>query len=183
MKLFVQLCDVWSMGVTLYSLVTGKVPWDGAGSIIGVQAAVRSEPLRFPEKPRLSDSLRDLISRMLAKDPARRMSLAEIKEHRWLTNNGEEPLPNEADNCRLPVTVTDEEVARVVTRVPKLDTLILIKTMLKQHSFQVIYLIFPIVAKNICKLSTYQNIETIQIYRNYSITRRFGLDLMYFFFR
>lgn len=125
------------MGVTLYSLVTGRVPWDGAGSIIGVQAAIRSEPLKFPEKPVLSDNLRELISRMLTKGPDERIVLSEIKDHAWLTNSGSEPLPSEADNCRLPVTVTDEEVERVVTTIPKLDTLILIKTMLKQHSFQV----------------------------------------------
>lgn len=125
------------MGVTLYCLVTGRIPWDGAGSIIGVQAAIRSEPLKFPEKPALSRNLRELISKMLAKDPAERITLSEMKEHVWLTNHGAEPLPIEADNCRLPVTVTDEEVERVVTRIPKLDTLILIKTMLKQHSFQV----------------------------------------------
>ncbi|XP_046590135.1 serine/threonine-protein kinase STE20 isoform X1 [Neodiprion lecontei] len=130
------LCDVWSMGVTLYSLVTGKVPWDGSGSIIGVQAAVRSEPLKFPEKPELSAKLKELITRMLEKEPSARIALRDIKIHPWVTNEGAEALPSEADNCRLPVTVTDEEVARVVTRVPKLDTLILIKTMLKQHSFQ-----------------------------------------------
>ncbi|XP_043250505.1 serine/threonine-protein kinase mph1 [Colletes gigas] len=130
------LCDVWSMGVTLYSLVTGKVPWDGAGSIIGVQAAIRTEPIKFPEKPALSDDLCDLISKMVAKNPVDRISLPDIKTHVWLTNHGAEPLPSEVDNCRLPVTVTDEEVERVVTRIPKLDTLILIKTMLKQHSFQ-----------------------------------------------
>lgn len=129
-------CDVWSMGITLYSLVTGRVPWDGAGSIIGVQAAIRSEPLKFPEKPRLSDDLRDLIVKMLEKKPCERISLQRLKEHDWLTNKGKDPLPSEADNCRLPVTVTDEEVERVVTKVPKLDTLILVKKMLKQHSFQ-----------------------------------------------
>lgn len=132
-----QLCDMWSMGVTLYSLVTGRVPWDGAGSIIGVQAAVRTEPLKFPQKPALSYDLIELITKMLFKNPDERITLAEIKEHSWLTNHGTEPLPSEVDNCRLPVTVTDEEVERVVTRIPKLDTLILIKTMLKQHSFQV----------------------------------------------
>ncbi|XP_026666582.1 probable serine/threonine-protein kinase dyrk2 isoform X2 [Ceratina calcarata] len=130
------LCDVWSMGVTLYCLVTGRIPWDGAGSIIGVQAAIRTEPLRFPERPALSEDLRELITKMLAKDPTERITLAEMKEHAWLTNRGVEPLPSESENCRLPVTVTDEEVERVVTRIPKLDTLILIKTMLKQHSFQ-----------------------------------------------
>ncbi|XP_035743462.1 probable serine/threonine-protein kinase mkcC isoform X3 [Vespa mandarinia] len=129
-------CDVWSMGVTLYSLVTGRVPWDGAGSIIGVHAAIRSEPLKFPENPILSKDLKDLIVRMLTKEPTERISLQRLKEHDWLTDTGKDPLPSEADNCRLPVTVTDEEVERVVTKVPKLDTLILIKKMLKQHSFQ-----------------------------------------------
>ncbi|XP_043495996.1 serine/threonine-protein kinase STE20 [Polistes fuscatus] len=129
-------CDVWSMGVTLYSLVTGRVPWDGAGSIIGVQDAIRTEPLKFPEKPKLSQDLRDLIERMLAKRPNDRISLQCLKEHVWLTNTGKDPLPSEADNCRLQVTVTDEEVERVVTKIPKLDTLILVKKMLKQHSFQ-----------------------------------------------
>ncbi|XP_014616564.1 PREDICTED: probable serine/threonine-protein kinase DDB_G0278845 isoform X2 [Polistes canadensis] len=129
-------CDVWSMGVTLYSLVTGKVPWDGAGSIIGVQDAIRTEPLKFPERPKLSQDLRDLIERMLAKRPNDRISLQCLKEHVWLTNTGKDPLPSEADNCRLQVTVTDEEVERVVTKIPKLDTLILVKKMLKQHSFQ-----------------------------------------------
>ncbi|XP_032683487.1 serine/threonine-protein kinase PAK 6 isoform X2 [Odontomachus brunneus] len=129
-------CDVWSMGVTLYSLVTGRLPWNGSGSIGSVYAAARSENLKFPEKPAVSDDLRDLITRMLMKEPADRITLPQIKEHAWLTNRGAEPLPSEADNCRVPVTVTDEEVERVVTRVPKLDTLILIKTMLKQHSFQ-----------------------------------------------
>ncbi|XP_076761677.1 uncharacterized protein LOC143429783 [Xylocopa sonorina] len=129
------LCDVWSMGVTLYCLVTGRIPWD-VGSITGIQEAIRTEPLKFPEKPALSQDLRDLISRMLAKNPTERITLSEIKEDAWLTKRGAEPLPTEVDNCRLPVTVTDEEVERVVTRIPKLDTLILIKTMLKQHSFQ-----------------------------------------------
>lgn len=125
------------MGVTLYSLVTGSLPWNGCGSVGSVYAAARSENLRFPEAPSVSEDLRDLITRMLVKDPTKRISLPEMKQHAWLTNRGVKPLPSEADNCRVPVTVTDEEVERVVTRVPKLDTLILIKTMLKQHSFQV----------------------------------------------
>lgn len=125
------------MGATLYSLVTGKVPWDGSGSVIGVQVAVRSEPLRFPEEPRLTSNLCDLITKMLTKDPNMRMNLSELKEHPWLTLQGTEPLPSTDENCQRPVIVTDEEIECVITRAPKLNTLILIKTMLKQHSFQV----------------------------------------------
>lgn len=44
-------------------------------------------------------------------------------------------MPSEEDNCRL-VQVNDEDIHTVVKSIPKLDTLILIKTMLKKHSFQ-----------------------------------------------
>jgi calcium/calmodulin-dependent protein kinase kinase 2 len=53
-----------------------------------------------------------------------------------VTLGGKDPLPSEQENCRL-VEVTDEDMAQVVTSIPNLSTLILIKTMLKKHSFQV----------------------------------------------
>jgi hypothetical protein len=54
----------------------------------------------------------------------------------WVTKGGTSPLPSEEENCEL-VEVTDEEVQQVIQSIPKLDTLILVKTMLKKHSFQV----------------------------------------------
>lgn len=53
-----------------------------------------------------------------------------------MSENGRMPLPSEEENCHL-VEVTEEDVAKVITSIPKLDTLILIKHMLKKHSFQV----------------------------------------------
>lgn len=53
-----------------------------------------------------------------------------------MTKDGADPLATEEENCQL-VEVTEEDVLKVVTSIPKLDTLILIKTMLKNHSFQV----------------------------------------------
>lgn len=57
-----------------------------------------------------------------------------IQEHIWVTNDGKMPLPSEEENCRL-VQISDEDINSVVKSIPKLDTLILIKTMLKKHSF------------------------------------------------
>lgn len=116
------------MGITLYALVIGDLPWRASDSTT-IQEIVRSKPLVFPSN-RLSSKLRYLIEGMLDKSPETRLTLPKVKQHPWLTNNATEPLPAEADNCRLRVTVTEEEVIR-------LGTLLLVKNMLKQHSFQV----------------------------------------------
>ncbi|KAK9497919.1 hypothetical protein O3M35_003817 [Rhynocoris fuscipes] len=126
--------DIWSLGITLFSFVYGHVPFQ-AESIPALYNKIRNENLTFPDKPVISEELKDLITKMLCKDPSKRITLQEIKVHDWVTKNGEKPLPSESENCQL-VEVTDEEIRDVVTSVPKLDTLILIKTMLKKHSFQ-----------------------------------------------
>nr|AQS60694.1 calcium/calmodulin-dependent protein kinase 2 isoform X2 [Sogatella furcifera] len=126
--------DIWSLGVTLFAFVFGALPFT-AESVPALYSLIQSTPVNIPNEPLISRSLRDLLSKMLQKDPARRIELPEIKEHPWVTANGTSPLPSEQENCQL-VEVTDEDVERVVTSIPKLDTLILIKTMLKKHSFQ-----------------------------------------------
>ncbi|XP_045503465.1 calcium/calmodulin-dependent protein kinase kinase 2 [Colias croceus] len=129
-----EAADIWSLGVTLYAMVTGRVPWT-APSAVELQRRVLSEPLSFPSRPQLSRPLKRLLARMLDKDPVNRATMREIKEHEWITSCGKEALPSEQENCRL-VEVTDEDMAQVVTSIPNLSTLILIKTMLKKHSFQ-----------------------------------------------
>jgi len=116
------------MGVTLFALVIGDLPWRASDGTT-IQETVRSKPLVFPDNC-LSLELRYLIEGMLDKSPETRLTLPKLKQHPWLTNNATEPLPAEVDNCRLRVTVTEEEVIR-------LGTLLLVKNMLKQHSFQV----------------------------------------------
>ncbi|XP_034235814.1 calcium/calmodulin-dependent protein kinase kinase 2 isoform X2 [Thrips palmi] len=129
-----KACDLWSMGVTLFSLVFGDVPFLD-DNVLTLYHKIKTEAVRFPERPAISAKLKDLIGRLLTKDPAQRITLAEVKEHPWVTADGEEPLPSEEENCVL-VELSDEDLEGVVTSIPKLDTLILIKTMLKKHSFQ-----------------------------------------------
>ncbi|XP_014250418.1 calcium/calmodulin-dependent protein kinase kinase 1 [Cimex lectularius] len=126
--------DVWSLGITLFGFVYGCTPFE-ADSIPTLYNKIRNDPLVFPMQPSISQDLKDLITKMLDKNPNTRIGLKEIKAHVWVTKNGEAPLPTESENCQL-VEVTEEEIRDVVTSVPKLDTLILIKAMLKKHSFQ-----------------------------------------------
>lgn len=126
--------DVWSLGITLFCFVYGKLPFDG-DNIPLVYQKIRTEELVFPDKPYITGTLKDLLWKMLTKNPDERINLQNIKIHPWVSRDGKALLPTESENCRL-VEVTEEEIRDVVTSIPKLDTLILIKAMLKKHSFQ-----------------------------------------------
>lgn len=73
-----QCTDIWAMGITLYAFVYGRVPFHDE-NVIGLYSKIRHQPIEFPEKPELSAELKNLISKMLVKDPSRRVTIAEIK--------------------------------------------------------------------------------------------------------
>ncbi|XP_063762658.1 calcium/calmodulin-dependent protein kinase kinase 1b isoform X2 [Eleginops maclovinus] len=125
--------DVWAMGVTLYCFVFGKCPFYDE-NIISLYSKIKHKPVAFPETPSVSDVLKGLIERMLDKNPETRITIPEIKLNEWVTENGSYPLPLEEEHCTA-VEVTEEEVQKGVTLIPKLSTVILIKSMLRKRSF------------------------------------------------
>ncbi|KAJ7308907.1 hypothetical protein JRQ81_008183 [Phrynocephalus forsythii] len=84
--------------------------------------------------PWISDELKDLILKMLEKNPETRITLPEIKLHPWVTKFGEDPLPLEEEHCTI-VEVTEEEVKNSVKTIPSLPAVILVKAMLRKRSF------------------------------------------------
>jgi len=129
-----KAADIWSLGVTLFSLVYGKVPFHDE-NILALYNKIRVQDVEFPDEPEISPELKELIRRMLIKHPKDRITLPEIKNHDWVTGYALYPMVPESDNCGTLLEVTDEEVQGGVQHVPKLDTLILVKTMIKNHSF------------------------------------------------
>ena len=57
-----------------------------------------------------------------------------FKKHKWVTKNDSCPLISNLEECQ-PITVTEDEVKNSIRTLSKLDTLILIKTMIKKKSF------------------------------------------------
>merc|ERR1719361_2217918 len=128
-----KAADIWSLGVTLYCLVFGSLPWPD-DNIVVIYNKIRTQPLHIPSPTHLSPELIDLLRQMLVKDPSERIKLEEIKVDRWVTGYGSYPMMRRESNCGL-IEVTDDEVENSVKSIPKLDTLILVKAMIKKHSF------------------------------------------------
>ena len=59
---------------------------------MGLYSVIRTQPITFPHRPSVSSSLKDLISRMLCKDPQRRITLPQVMTHPWTTHSNSLPL-------------------------------------------------------------------------------------------
>ncbi|KAF3442786.1 hypothetical protein FNV43_RR16703 [Rhamnella rubrinervis] len=85
-------CDVWSAGVIIYILLSGVPPfWDETEQ--GIFEQVLKGDLDFVSEPwpSISDGAKDLVRRMLVRDPKKRMTAHEVLCHPWVQVDGVAP--------------------------------------------------------------------------------------------
>uniref|UniRef100_K3YSX4 non-specific serine/threonine protein kinase n=1 Tax=Setaria italica TaxID=4555 RepID=K3YSX4_SETIT len=89
-----KMADVWSCGVTLYVMLVGAYPFEDPddpknfrktiGRIVSIQ-------YQIPEYVHISQDCRQLLSRIFVANPAKRITIREIRNHPWFLKN----LPRE----------------------------------------------------------------------------------------
>jgi serine/threonine protein phosphatase PrpC len=78
--------DLFSLGITAFHMVTGRLPWDAADSA-ELMKQIRHQPLPDPGEPvkNLPESLRQFILKACGKDPDKRFQTPE-EARKWLVN-------------------------------------------------------------------------------------------------
>lgn len=96
------MVDIWSIGVLIYELLSGKSPFapKDASKLKDIERATQQNILAlkydFPKEfPALA---KDLVGKILKKNPKTRLNLSEIKTHPWVKINTQDNKPKKELN-------------------------------------------------------------------------------------
>ena len=105
-------CDLWSVGVIMYTLLAGKPPFAGKRPSWIVDEVMYKDVdrlLRTDPLDRVSDSGRDLLRKLLERDPRARLNAEDALRHPWL-------LPPDAGGT-APVNLLEDSIVQSLRRV------------------------------------------------------------------
>ncbi|CAH3040950.1 unnamed protein product [Porites lobata] len=84
-----ESCDLWSLGVIMYTMLSGQVPFQSSNSFRSsdlIMQRITHGDIRFegPQWESISPAAKDLIKGLLTVDPSQRLKVREVLYHEWL---------------------------------------------------------------------------------------------------
>lgn len=79
-----EKCDIWSIGIILYMLLSGMPPFDGRTDMEIIENVKKGQySVEGGVWDDVSDAAKDLVCKMLTFDPKKRLSAKQALEHPW----------------------------------------------------------------------------------------------------
>jgi serine/threonine protein kinase len=103
--------DVWSLGVLLFTLLAGSLPFDEASMPLLI-SKIKEARFRIPYH--FTAQAADLIKRMIVVNPLHRLSITEILRHPWISST----FPQSPLITPCPITI-DEEIFTILFSFPQ----------------------------------------------------------------
>merc|ERR1719453_471275 len=82
---YTEACDLWSVGVIIYVLLSGMVPFDGEDDS-QVLESVKKGKFTYEDEvwSHVSADAKNLIDQLLVMDPSKRLTAEQALHHTWV---------------------------------------------------------------------------------------------------
>ncbi|EEY68128.1 protein kinase [Phytophthora infestans T30-4] len=117
--------DIWAMGISIHALAFGTIPFYDP-DVVTLFEMIEKNPIELENNA--SEGLSELLFGLLEKDPEKRWSLQQCKEHSWVVEGLSDQEKQEyVETSYEAVKVGPEDLACAVTRVTSLNVILRVK--------------------------------------------------------
>merc|ERR1712087_987221 len=110
MKGYGRKVDLWSLGCIMHLLLRGVLPFDGHSKDEVVEKTLNKKlNLSHKKWDRVSGDAKDLIAKLLIKDPVKRISLENALKHRWFDRIKEKKQIHDTINANISAMMSKDK--------------------------------------------------------------------------
>ena len=91
-KTYDYKADIWSLGITVYEMVTGNPPYSQHDQLQAISIIPKNQPPRLPDQAGYSPLLQEFVAVCLDEEPSDRIPADELARMRWIKTHAKIPV-------------------------------------------------------------------------------------------